>query len=61
MGCEYADYYELECALGREDPQSWLPNGFKGSSTKVGATAKVVARNRRRSKLAKKQRKFNRR
>ncbi len=60
MGCDYAEYYELACALGREDPQSWLPNGFKGSSTKEGATGKVIARNRRRSKLAKKQRKFNR-
>ena len=58
---DYAEYYELACAMAEEDPQSWLPNGFKGSSTKAGATAKVVARNRRRSKLAKEQRKFNRR
>ena len=57
---DYAECYELACAMAEEDPQSWLPNGFKGSSTKAGATAKVVARNRRRSKLAKKQRKFNR-
>ena len=60
MGCDYADYYELECLAPKKDPQSWLPNGFRGSSTKAGAIAKVVARNRRRSKLAKKQRKLNR-
>ena len=58
---DYAEYYELACAMAEEDPQSWLPNGFKGSSAKAGATAKVAARSRRRSKLAKKQRKFNRR
>ncbi len=61
MWCEYAEYYELACALGREDRKIYLPNGFKGSSTKAGATTLAVARNRRRSKLAKKQRKFNRR
>ena len=61
MGCEYAEYYDLACAMAKEDPQSWLPYGFKGSSTKEGATPKTVTRNRRKNKLAKKQRKFNRR
>ena len=61
MGCEYAEYYELDCILGRDDRKVYLPNGFKGSSTKEGATPKSIAKGRRRSKLAKKQRKSNRR
>ena len=61
MECDYEEYYELGGLGPEKDPQSWLPNGFKGSSTKAGATPKTIARNRRRSKLAKKQRKFNRR
>ena len=58
---DYAEYYDLACAMAKEGAQSWLPNGFKGSSTKEGATPKSIAKGRRRSKLAKKQRKFNRR
>ena len=57
---DYIEGYELSCILAKEDPQSWLPYGFKGSSTKEGATPKTVTRNRRRNKLAKKQRKLNR-
>lgn len=54
MGCEYAEYYEPICEILKEGAQSWLPNGFKGSSTKEGATPKSIAKGRRRSKLAKK-------
>ena len=61
MGCEYAEYYELACILGRDGREVYLPNGFKGSSTKEGATPKSIAKGHRRSKLAKKQRKSNRR
>ena len=61
MGCEYAEYYELVCRLGRDGREVYLLNGFKGSSTKEGAMPKSIAKGRRRNKLAKKQRKFNRR
>ena len=38
-----------------------LIHGYKGSSTKEGATPNTIAKNRRKNKIGKQQRRYNRR
>lgn len=58
--------YLMECRHFCEDDRLADPidrsgNYWKGSSTKEGATVKAVAKRRNKAKIAKKQRKQNRR